>query len=135
MKKTQPCINQLLFEEEDDPQLFQEDLSSDIDENEFEFSDSSDSDSESDDETEGNINVTQGNDDRPASAEPQWDWQLPSSTNYVPGDFTFDSRGSGIQQNCPITDESKEIDYFLLFLTKNLCNIQWMKPTDIIKIK
>ena len=49
MKKTQPCINQLLFEEEDDPQLFQEDLSSDIDKNEFEFSDSSDSDLESDD--------------------------------------------------------------------------------------
>ena len=49
MKKTQPCINQLLFEEEDDPQLFQEDLSSDIDENEFEFSDSSEPDSESDD--------------------------------------------------------------------------------------
>ena len=113
-------INELLFEEEDDPQLFQEDLSSDIDENRLESSDSSDSDSESDDETEGNINVTQGNDDRPVSAETQWDWQLPSSTNYVPGAFTFDSRVSGIQQNCPITEESKEIDYFLLFFDEEL---------------
>ena len=113
-------INQILFEEDemaDDVSLFEEDMGS---EDVSEYSDSSDLESQGDAENGG---VRDSNTAQPGGSTHErsdWNWDIPSAANYDPVSFTFDTASAGIQPNCPITEESKEMDYFLLYFDEDL---------------
>ena len=59
-------------------------------------------------ETPRNMNVT-------------WDW-IPA-VNYVPSVLNFDDIHAGIQPECPITEDSREIEYFEMFFDGELMKL------------
>ncbi|XP_066965648.1 piggyBac transposable element-derived protein 4-like [Macrobrachium rosenbergii] len=123
-------IHELLDEYDDEPSgpLFEDDLEEDS-EHENELCDSDHEDDEDDNDDDNNdvgSDNTHRNESVPEEAvifdgdnqsyvENEVNWQWVSSDDYHPHIFDFDSSSSGIQPECPLLDDSEEMDYFLAF--------------------
>lgn len=114
-----------LLESSDEEEIFQEDIESDdqfsdISSDESDISDieediSSDN-SDSDSSDVGNAASTHG-----GLADDVWSWVHDAS--YSPPTLDFDTSSSGIQPECPILDDSPELDYYLMFFDNNVMEI------------
>nr|XP_053642416.1 piggyBac transposable element-derived protein 4-like [Cherax quadricarinatus] len=56
----------------------------------------------------------------PAPCDREWNW---TQSIFVPQPCDFDASGSGIQPECPITNESTELDYFQLYFDEPIMNL------------
>ncbi|XP_069936930.1 uncharacterized protein [Cherax quadricarinatus] len=56
----------------------------------------------------------------PAPCDREWNW---TQSIFVPQPSDFDASGSGIQPECPLTNESTELDYFQLYFDEPIMNL------------
>lgn len=60
--------------------------------------------------------------DSPATPDPATDWTWSDGDNFAPETFIFDDSQSGIRDDS-ITDNSREMDFFLLFFTEEIVQL------------